>query len=316
MRCSCQILNKAWHDASERRRPDGFRHWRSRHRQVAVTHEFVGAIPHDDDREPGGRRAGDGSSQRLRGDPQDAAGAVRRGRHRSAGYRNRKGAAPREARRVSTSDFSIRSWQSWNCLFRTRAGPCISGQERSRRMQEAAVGLLLFLGRVKPVVLLVEDLHWIDRRERGGPGSAGAGGARLSPPAHPDLPAGIRSQCLRCLRAAAEIRLPAFNAAEAPALLDHLGWSRPELERLRSAVSNACKGNALFLEETSPRPCRDRQAGRAAGPLSGSGRGRQSSLFRRTSRRSSMPASNVSTRMPSGWPRSPRSSAARSRCCC
>src|SRR5262249_15636186 len=38
----------------------------------------------------------------------------------------------------------------------------LTGPERSRRMQQAAVALLLSLAAMKPVVLLVEDLHWID----------------------------------------------------------------------------------------------------------------------------------------------------------
>src|SRR6185436_3659227 len=118
----------------------------------------------------------------------------------------------------------------------------ISGQERTRRMQEAAVGLLLFLGRMKPVVLLVEDLQWLDAESE----AILVRLAQAVPTVRFLLILTCRPEYDRSAFAAAgpaEVRLPAFNTSEAAALLDHLVGRDPGIEQLRGAVSDACKGN-------------------------------------------------------------------------
>jgi tetratricopeptide (TPR) repeat protein len=125
----------------------------------------------------------------------------------------------------------------------------MSAAERSRRVREAVVALLLSLAAARPIVLLVEDLHWMDAESE-------AILVRLAEA----LQAGRILMILTCRpeydRSAfsgarsAEIRLSAFNAVETDELLDHLLGIDPELGLVRERLSEACRGNALFLEET------------------------------------------------------------------
>ncbi len=243
-----QMLNKAWHDASDGEGQTVFVVGDPGLGKSRLTHEFVGAIPHDEaeNLEVGALetdlRSGFVVIRKVLqalfgvGDTEAPAAAIEKvlGARSSYGFDERL-LAPI----MATMELPV-SEPSW---------AAISSQERSRRMQEAAVGLLLFLGRIKPVVLLVEDLQWIDAESE----AVLARLAQAVPTVRFLLILTCRPEYDRSDFAAvgpAEIRLSAFNAAEAAALLDHLVGSDPELEQLRDAVSDACKGNALFLEET------------------------------------------------------------------
>ena len=64
--------------------------------------------------------------------------------------------------RISILASSIRSWQFMELPVQDPFWTALSGQERSRRMQEAALAVLLSIAQHRPAVLLIEDLHWID----------------------------------------------------------------------------------------------------------------------------------------------------------
>jgi pimeloyl-ACP methyl ester carboxylesterase/class 3 adenylate cyclase/tetratricopeptide (TPR) repeat protein len=125
----------------------------------------------------------------------------------------------------------------------------LSGPERSRRMQQAVIALLLSLSRTKPVVLLVEDLHWIDFESE----AILARLAQTVSAARFMLILTFRPEYDRSVFTAAhpvEIRLSGLNPAESRALIDFLIGRDSQLDSLRGNLSEVCKGNALFLEET------------------------------------------------------------------
>ena len=154
----------------------------------------------------------------------------------------------------------------------------ISGQERSRRMQEAAVGLLLFLGRMKPVVLLVEDLQWIDAESE----AVLVRLAQAVPTVRFLLILTCRPEYDRSAFAAAgpaEIRLPAFNAAEAARASRPSGWPRSAARTAARRRLGRLQGQCAVPGRDRPSARRDGQAGRAAGPLPAFGRGRRDRRF-------------------------------------
>jgi pimeloyl-ACP methyl ester carboxylesterase/tetratricopeptide (TPR) repeat protein len=243
-----QILNKAWHDASDGEGQTVFVIGDPGVGKSRVTHEFVGAIPagEAENLEVGALETDLHSGfvvvrkvlQALFGVGDTEAPAIAIEKVLTA--RNSQGFDERLLEPImAIMDLPVQG-TGW---------AAISGPERSRRMQEAAVGLLLFLGRRKPFVLLVEDLHWIDAESE----AVLVRLAQAVSSARFLLILTSRPEYDRSVFAAAapaEIRLPTLNAAEAASFLDHLVGRAPELERLRSAVSDACRGNALFMEET------------------------------------------------------------------
>jgi pimeloyl-ACP methyl ester carboxylesterase/DNA-binding SARP family transcriptional activator/tetratricopeptide (TPR) repeat protein len=125
----------------------------------------------------------------------------------------------------------------------------VPGKERLRRMQEAAVAVLLSAGQAKPVVLLIEDLHWADPESE-------AILVRLAEAASATrllLIVTCRPEYDGSAFAAArpiEIRISGLSPAESGELLNYLIGRDSRLTQLRACLSAACKGNALFLEET------------------------------------------------------------------
>ncbi|RWE60805.1 alpha/beta fold hydrolase [Mesorhizobium sp.] len=243
-----QILNKAWHDVFDGEGQTVFVVGDPGHGKSRVTHEFVGAIPHDD--------AENLEAGALETDLRSGFVVIRKLLQTLFGVGDTE-APPIAIEKVlaaqSAQGFDERLLDPIMAVMELPVQDpnwaIISGQERSRRMQEAAVGLLLFLGRRKPVVLLVEDLHWIDAESEG----VLVRLAQALPTVRCLLILTCRPEYDRGAFAAAgpsEIRLPAFNTAEAAAFLDYLVGRDPELAQLRGAVGDACKGNALFLEET------------------------------------------------------------------
>ncbi|WP_119274465.1 ATP-binding protein [Taklimakanibacter deserti] len=125
----------------------------------------------------------------------------------------------------------------------------LSGTERSRRMQEATVALLMRLARTKPVVLLVEDLHWIDHESE----AILTRLAQAVPAVRFLLILTCRPEYNREVFSAAqpvEIRLSGLNPNESATLIDYLIGRDAGLGNLRRKLAEVCKGNALFLEET------------------------------------------------------------------
>lgn len=242
------VLNKAWHDASTGEGQTVFLIGDPGLGKSRVTHEFIGAIPQAnvENLEAGA----------LETDLRSGFVVIRKVLQALFGVGDAE--AP-----VSAAEKVLAAWATQGLDERLLAPimatlelpvadpnwAAISGRERSQRMQDAVVALLLFLGRARPVVLLVEDLHWIDAESE----AILARLAQVAPTAHLLLILTCRPEYDRGAFAAAgpaEIRLPALSEAEAEALLVHLVGSDPELDPLRASVTDACKGNALFLEET------------------------------------------------------------------
>ena len=156
------MLNKAWHDASDGEGQTLFVVGDAGLGKSRVTHEFVGAIPHDEaeNLEVGALetdlRSGFVVIRKMLqglfgvGDTEAPSAAVE------------KVLVAWSAQGLRSSASSIRSWLIMELPVSDPLWATMPGQERSRRMEEAAVALLLFLGRTRPFVLLVEDLHWID----------------------------------------------------------------------------------------------------------------------------------------------------------
>jgi predicted ATPase len=125
----------------------------------------------------------------------------------------------------------------------------LTGPERSRRMQQAAVALLLSLAATKPVVLLVEDLHWVDLESEAILArlaqAVTAGRLLLILTSRPEYD---HSAFLSARPV--EIRLSGLNPSESNTVMDFLLGREVELDGLRGNLAEACKGNVLFLEET------------------------------------------------------------------
>ena len=118
-----------------------------------------------------------------------------------------------------------------------------------QRTFEAVTRLLLYESRVQPVLLLFEDLHWIDTESQ----------ALLDFVVH--SLAGARMLVLVSYRPEyqhgwgslghyTQLRLDSLLAGEARELLDHLLGSDPALEPLRHRLIEWTEGNPFFLEES------------------------------------------------------------------
>jgi pimeloyl-ACP methyl ester carboxylesterase/class 3 adenylate cyclase/tetratricopeptide (TPR) repeat protein len=243
-----QMLNKAWHDARDGEGQTVIVFGDPGLGKSRVTHEFVGAIPRSE--------AENLEAGALETDLRSGFVVIRKVLHGLFGVGDTEALAV-AAEKVEAA-WSLRSLDP-RLLVPTLAlmelpvadpqWMAMPGQERSRRMEEAAVALLLSVARTKPVVLLVEDLHWIDPESE----AILARLAQAVPAARFLLILTFRPEYDRNAFAAArpvEIRLSALNAVEARALLDHLLGQDPQLERVRGELAEVCKGNALFLEET------------------------------------------------------------------
>ena len=243
-----QILNRAWHDASDGEGQTVFVVGEPGLGKSRVTHEFVGAIPHDE--------AENLEAGALETDLRNGFVVIRKVLQALFGVGDTEAPAAATDKLLAAQraqGFDERLMDPIMAIMempvRDAGWAAISGQERSRRMQEAAVGLLLFLGRLKPVVLLVEDLQWLDAESE----AILVRLAQAVPTVRFLLILTCRPEYDRSAFAVAgpaEVRLPAFSSSEAAALLDYLVGRDPGIEQLRGAVSEACKGNALFLEET------------------------------------------------------------------
>jgi len=243
-----QILNKAWRDANGGEGQTVIVVGAPGLGKSRVTHEFVGAIPQDE--------AEHLEAGALETDLQNGYVVIRKVLQGLFGVDESEApSAAVEKVLVGQSDrrFDKRLLDPIMAVMELPAqDPIWAGipaKERSRRMQEAVVALLLFLANTKPLVLLVEDLHWIDLESE-------AILVRLAEAASTGRILFIltcRPEYDRSAFATAspvEIRLSALNAAETGELLDYLLGKDPQLDRLRADLAEVCKGNALFLEET------------------------------------------------------------------
>ena len=185
-----QILNKAWHDASDGEGQTVFVVGEPGLGKSRVTHEFVGAIPHDE--------AENLEVGALETDLRNGFVVIRKVLQALFGVGDTEAPAAAIEKLLAAQrahGFDERLIDPIMAIMelpvRDAGWAAISGQERSRRMQEAAVGLLLFLGRMKPVVLLVEDLQWLDAESEAILVRLAQAVPTCPLPADPDLPAGI-----------------------------------------------------------------------------------------------------------------------------
>ncbi len=121
--------------------------------------------------------------------------------------------------------------------------------QRRQRTLEAVTGLLLRESRVQPLLLLVEDLHWIDAEteavlESLVPALAGAGVLLLLNYRPEYEPPWARAPHVRALR------IDPLPAASAEDLLTALLGPHASLDALKRALIARTEGNPLFLEES------------------------------------------------------------------
>jgi pimeloyl-ACP methyl ester carboxylesterase/class 3 adenylate cyclase/tetratricopeptide (TPR) repeat protein len=243
-----QVLNKAWHDARDGDGQTVFVVGDGGIGKSRITHEFVGAVPDDEAEclEAGALetdlRAGLVVIRRLlqglfdvdEAEPSAAAAEKVRAAQARRNFDERLLDPVLAAMDLPTRD------PLWSAL---------SPSERSRRLQEGIVALLLSLAALKPIVLLIEDLHWIDTESEVILARLGeaiqAGRILMILTCRPEY---VRSRFVD--GRPAELRVSPLTAAETDDLLDHILGSAPELRGIRAQLSEACKGNALFLEET------------------------------------------------------------------
>ncbi len=119
---------------------------------------------------------------------------------------------------------------------------------RRQRLIDAVRGVLLREAAQQALVVVVEDLHWVDEAslELLNALVAGAGVTRLllfattRPGRHPDWAARSNSVVLR---------LEPLEPAQSEAMLRHLVGDGPELAALRTRIIAQAEGTPLFLEE-------------------------------------------------------------------
>jgi len=119
---------------------------------------------------------------------------------------------------------------------------------RRQRLLDVTRGVLLREAAQHPLIVLVEDLHWVDEasRELLRALVAGAGATRLlllattRPDGQPDWAARSNS---------ATLRLEPLDSGQSEALLQRLVGDAPELAPLRSRIVAQAGGTPLFLEE-------------------------------------------------------------------
>ncbi len=243
-----QLLNKAWHDTCNGEGQTVMIIGDPGLGKSRMTHEFVGAIPADEvENLEGGA---------LEQDLRSGFVVIRKVLQGLFGISDTE--APPAAVEKLLAAFSGRGFEqrlldpilavmelpTREPLWTTLAGP-----ERSRRMQEATVALLMSLSWTKPVVLLVEDLHWIDHESE----AILTRLAQAVPAVRLLLILTCRPEYNREVFSVAqpvEIRLTGLNPSESTALIDFLIGRDAGLDRLRRNLAEVCKGNALFLEET------------------------------------------------------------------
>jgi pimeloyl-ACP methyl ester carboxylesterase/class 3 adenylate cyclase/tetratricopeptide (TPR) repeat protein len=243
-----QLLNKAWHEA---RNGDGQTVLiigdaglgKSR-----VTHEFVGAIPQNE--------AENLEAGALETDMRAGFVVIRKVFQALFGIGDAETSSAAVEKVLATWNARSLDQRLLDPVLSVMEMPAstsiwvaLPGQERSRRMLEASVALLLSVARNKPVVLLVEDLHWIDIESE----AILARLAQAVPGAPFLLILTSRPEFDRNNFAAVrpvEIRLAGLNATDSGALIDHLIGRDPQLDPLRGYLLDVCRGNALFLEET------------------------------------------------------------------
>ena len=85
----------------------------------------------------------------------------RRPGRRATRAREGDGQAP-HARRGAASRRSPRSWRSSTCRSTTRRGSALGAERRRQRTLEAVKRVVLRESRAQPLLLVLEDLHWID----------------------------------------------------------------------------------------------------------------------------------------------------------
>lgn len=242
-----QLLNKAWADS------------RDGEGQVLViigepgigksrlTHEFIGAIPPDE--------AESVESHALETDLRAGFGVIRKSLQQLFDLRDTDSAAA-AVEKVRTAWDRHLDDRLLDPILAILELPvtgslwmALSSEERGRRMQDGAVGFLLALSQRRPMIFLVEDLQWIDIESE----TVLQRLAQAVPSARFLLILTCRPEYDRGVFAStnpAELRLLPLNPAEASELLENLLGRGGDLAALRRMLSEVCKGNALFLEET------------------------------------------------------------------
>ncbi len=243
-----QMLNKAWHDTRNGEGQTVMIIGDPGLGKSRITHEFVGAIPESE--------AQNIEAGALETDLRSGFLIIRKVLQELFGVGETEAAAAAAAKvanawsarnldpRLLDPILAVMELPTREALWAGLTGP-----DRSRRMQQAAVALLLSLCAAKPVVLLIEDLHWIDFESEAILArlaqAVSAGRFLLILTCRPDYDRSAFASARPV-----EIRLSGLNPSESSSVMDFLIGRDPGLDRLRETLSDVCKGNVLFLEET------------------------------------------------------------------
>ena len=121
--------------------------------------------------------------------------------------------------------------------------------QRRQRTLDALKRLLLRESQVQPLLLVFENLHWIDSRDPGVPRWPGGEPTRCPPAAAGQLPPRVPAR-LEQKTYYTQLRLDPLPPASAEALLQSLLGDDPGLEPLKQRLIERTQGNPFFLEES------------------------------------------------------------------
>jgi hypothetical protein len=127
------------------------------------------------------------------------------------------------------------------------AWPALEPYERAVRLRESVRALVALESRARPLVLLVEDLHWIDRESEAV--LAALGQAVYNQPILLVLTYRPDYADAATLGAGTQIALGALDPFETDALLEHLLGPDSSLDPIKALLRARTEGVPLFLEE-------------------------------------------------------------------
>ena len=142
-----------------------------------------------------------------------------------------------------------RSSCSWRCRWRMHSWQALDPSQRRQRFMEAVKLLLLCESDIRPLILVVENLHWIDGETQACLDhlveALPAARVLLLVSYRPEYQHGWTSKTYYT-----QLRLDPLPPASAKALLQNLLGDEAGLEPLKQGLIERTQGNPFFLEES------------------------------------------------------------------